>query len=164
MIKLGSIGMIVDNKKNFPYVKAHAAIPNGYFCTVTDTATVAPTSTTVKGADLCVVLNTALGDNVYSDFTIALGEYANAFLLKQWEKQYLIADEGHITYGEGEDYTDITAGTTNLTIGTDGKLAITADVTTYLLYFAVVEKFQFNGKNAVKLRVVTVDKDTVAAG
>jgi nucleoside-specific outer membrane channel protein Tsx len=163
MIKLGTIGMIADNKKSFPQVKAHADIANGYFCTITDTDTVAPTSTTILGADLCVVLNTKLGDNCYKDFTINKDENCNAFLLKQWEKQYLTVDEGHITYGTGEDYSDITEGTTNLTIDANGKLAITADVSTYLLYFAVVSKVQFNGKNAVKVRIVTVDKDTVSA-
>jgi len=156
MIKVGTIGMIADNKKNFPTVQAHADILNGYICTVAAGKTVAPVagiSGTPQTADLYIVMNTVNGDDSYTDATIAKDDYANAFLLKQWDGQTLVLDEGHITYGAGEDYSDITAGTTKLTVGTDGKLAINATTTDYGMYFLVTKKVNFCG-NGVEVKIV----------
>ena len=58
MIKVGTIGMIEKNAKSFPNIKAHAEIINGWFGTVNDTVTIAPTIDTVKSANLVVVMNT----------------------------------------------------------------------------------------------------------
>lgn len=157
MIKVGTIGMIDKNAKSFPTVTAHADIANGYVCTVAGGKTVAPVagaSGTPQTADLYIVMNTIVGDNAYIDGqTIAAGDFVNAFLLKQWDKQTLVFDEGHITYASSKSYADIVADTTKLVVGTDGKFAVATDVTHYGMYFEVTKKVQFNG-NAVEVRIV----------
>lgn len=148
MLKAKTVGMINDNKKSFPTVKAHADILNGYFCTITDTATVAPTADSAKGADLHVAMNTINGDDSYRDVGIKQGEYVNAFLVKQWDKQNLQLNDKHLTNA----YTTV-AKDDKLVVDTDGKLVKKSDVTGFAIYFRVVDKIQFCG-NGLEVQIV----------
>ncbi len=148
MLKVKTIGMINDNKKSFPIVKAHADIINGYFCTITDEATVAPTADTAKGADIYVVMNTINGDDSYTDAVVKAGENVNAFLVKQWDKQNLQLNVNHLTTAYGSVAKD-----DKLVIDATGKLVKQADVTGYAIYFRVVKKIQFAG-NGLEVQIV----------
>lgn len=139
MIKVGTIGMIEKNAKSFPNIKASAAIQNGWFGTISDTATITPTTDTVKSADLVVVMNTVVGDNEYTDVTLPIGEYVNAFLLKEWGNQTLELNETHLaaalsTYAVGDV----------LVANADGKL-VEAAATGYGISFVVLKKTNFCG-------------------
>lgn len=101
-----------------------------------------------------LICNTTLGDDAYrDDVTFAAGEYLNGFDLKAWEGQKLVIDEKHIAYGAGQDYDDITAGTTLLTINNAGKLVIAAGAPATGIYFKVTDKTTLTGK-AVKAMVM----------
>ena len=101
-----------------------------------------------------LICNTALGDDAYrDDVTFAAGELLNGYNLKAWEGQKLVIDEKHIAYGSGEDYDDITAGTTLLTINSAGKLAIAEAAPNAGVYFKVTDKTTLTGK-AVKAMVM----------
>lgn len=155
MIKVRTIGMVDKNMKNDPTVKAHADIPNGYLCTVTDGKTVAPVagaSGAKQSKDLRIVMNTALGDNHGTDITVKKNDYANTFILKEWDGQDLVFDESHITYASGKSYSDIVKGT-KLVADTNGKFAVTTDVSNYNVYFEVIDKVMFNG-NGIITRIV----------
>jgi len=139
MIKVGTIGMIEKNEKSFPNVTASAAIQNGWFGTISDTATVTPTADTVKSADLVVVMNTIVGDNEYKDVTLPIGEYVNAFLLKEWANQTLELNTAHLagilsTYAVGDV----------LVADANGKL-VEGVATGYGVSFVVLKKTNFCG-------------------
>ena len=148
MIKVGTIGMIEKNAKSFPNIKAHAEIQNGWFGTISDTATVTPTTTTVKSKDLTIVMNTIVGDDAYTDVKIPAGEYVNAFLLKEWDRQTLELDATHLvgalsTY-EKDDV---------LVANTDGKL-VEGVATDYGVSFVVLKKTNFCGGGLIVKIVV----------
>lgn len=141
MIKVNTIGMI-QNSKNNPTIKAVAATPNYSFIT--------------NDGDVYLVSNTIVGDDSYKkNVTIPAGDFLNCYLVKAWESQELVIDESHITYGVGESYASITAGTTLLTIS-EGKLVIAQNAPASGVYFKVTEKTSLTEK-AVKAKVIVVD-------
>lgn len=142
MIKCETWGMY-DVAKNNPVITSTSAVSNYTFLTV--------------DGDLYLISNVVTGDNAYvDDNTFAAGEYLNGYLVKAWEGQKLVADEKHIAYGSGETYASITAGTTLLTVDSNGKLAITSSAPTSGVYFKVTDKCTLTGK-AVKIKVMVVD-------
>lgn len=146
MIKVETLGML-DNAKVNPVLKSNNTVANYTF--LTDDGVV------------YLISNTVVGDDSYKDdMEFAAGEFLNGFAVKAWEGQKLVADEKHIAYGSGETYASITAGTTLMTINSDGKLAITASAPTSGIYFKVTDKTTLTEK-AIKIRVIVVDKDTV---
>lgn len=141
MIKCETVGMFEIAKLN-PVLTSQNAVSNYTFLTDNGIA--------------YLICNTTLGDDAYrDDVTFAAGEYLNGYNLKAWEGQKLVIDDKHIAYGSGEDYDDITAGTTLLTIGSNGKLEIADDAPDSGVYFKVTEKTTLTGK-AVKAMVMVV--------
>lgn len=156
MIKVRTIGMIDKNLKNDPTIKAHEDIPNGYLCTISEGKTVAPVagaSGSPQSKNLRIVLNTPLGDDCYTNITIRKDAYANTFMLKEWDGQELVFDESHITYASEKSYKDLTVGT-KLIANTDGKFAVSTDVSNYGVYFEIVNKISFNGNGIIAKIVV----------
>jgi len=67
-----------------------------------------------------LVCNTIVGDDAYKDdVVIPAGEYLNGYDLSAWVNKKLVIDGKHITGG----VSGLTAGTSTLKIGEDGKLA-----------------------------------------
>lgn len=148
MIKVETIGMI-DNAVLNSVLKSESAVNNYQFIT--------------NDGDTYLVSNTVAGDDSYvDDITFAAGEYLNGYLVKAWEGQKLIVDEKHIAYASGKSYADITAGTTLLTIDTDGKLAVATTAPTSGVYFKVTDKCCLTEK-AVKAKVMVATPTTVAS-
>lgn len=158
MVKIFSVGMIEHDAKNHPVAVAATEVPNGYIFTEgadgTASAPVAGASGAKQTADLFIALNDHIGDYRGTNKTIPAGDPLNGYMLKAWDGQYLELDEDNITYGDSESYASITAGTTNMVAGTDGKFAIAAAVTYYGLYFKVVEKIRMGTKNGIRVQIV----------
>ena len=107
-----------------------------------------------------LVLQDGSGDDAHKEgLVVKAGEKINGYDISAWENQEIVIDEKHISYGSGEDYDDITAGTTLLTIKADGTLEIadSAPSTAGEIYFKVTAKTTLTEK-AVKAKVL------VAAG
>ena len=67
-----------------------------------------------------LVCNTIVGDDAYKDdVVIPAGEYLNGYDLSAWVNKKLVIDGKHITGG----VSGLTAGTSTLVVGNDGKLA-----------------------------------------
>lgn len=148
MIKVETIGMI-DNAVLNSVLKSESAVQNYQFIT--------------NDGDTYLVSNTVAGDDAYvDDITFAAGEYLNGYLVKAWEGQKLIIDEKHIAYASGKSYADITAGTTLLTVNTDGKLAVATTAPTSGVYFKVTDKCRLTEK-AIKVKVIVATPTTVAS-
>ena len=143
MVKCKTIGML-DIAKNNPAITKDVAVDNYSFLT--------------HDGEVYVAMNERVGDNEIA--TIAAGDYINGFLVKAWEGQYIIADESHIAYEEGETYADIVVGTTLFTIS-NGKLAVAESAPADGVYFKCVKKCNLTEK-AVELLVCEADKDTEA--
>ena len=157
MVKLESIGMF-KTAKNDPTIVADGDTINGYIFTKGSDgkadAPVSGTSEATQTSNLYIALNEINGDySYYPNTKIADGAFLNGYLLKAWDGQNLVVNEDNISYASGEDYSDITAGTTTLTVGTDGKLAINATTTYYGMYFLVTKKVAFCG-NGVEVKIV----------
>lgn len=143
MIKVETLGML-DVAKTNSVLKSSTDVTNYSFIT--------------DDNDLYLIENTVVGDNSYIDnAVIAAGECLNGYLVKAWEGQKLVADEKHIKYSGGKAYKDITAGTTMLKVGADGKLEITQTAPTSGVYFKVTDKCKLT-ENAVKMKVIVVDE------
>lgn len=139
MIKVETVGMI-QNSHVEPTLTSENDVKNYSFITV-------------DGVPY-LVANDITGDNAYvEDVTIAAGEYLNGWDLTKWVNQKLVIDEGHITYGSGESYASITAGTTLLKAKSDGTLEITSEAPSSGVYFKVTDKVILNGK-AVKAMIM----------
>lgn len=139
MIKCETLGML-DVAKINPVLKAEEAVKNYSFLTDNEI--------------VYLISNTAVGDNAYkTDETFAAGEYLNGYEVAPWVNQKLVIDEEHIAYAEGEDYADLVAGTTILTINEDGALAVAEAAPASGVYFVVTDKIMLTGK-AVKARVM----------
>jgi len=139
MIKCETVGMFEIAKLN-PVLTSENAVANYDFLTKNDIT--------------YLICNTTLGDDAYrDDVTFAAGEYLNGYQVDVWAGQKLVIDEKHIAYGSGEDYDDITAGTTLLTINAAGKLAIAEAAPETGVYFKVTDKTTLTGK-AVKAMVM----------
>lgn len=160
MVKLESIGMF-KTAKNDPTIVADGDTINGYICTKGSDgkadAPVAGTSEATQTSNLYIALNEINGDySYYPNTKIADGAFLNGYLLKAWDGQNLVVNEDNISYASGEDYSDITAGTTVMVAYTDGKLRI-ADGTTlktaeHAITFAVTDKVQMDG-NAIVVKI-----------
>lgn len=146
MIKVATLGML-DIAKINPTIKSTNDVKNYQFLT--------------DDGDVYLISNTLTGDNAYVDDTvIKAGEYLNGYLVKAWDGQNLIVDEKHITYAASKSYTDIVTGTTIMTIGSDGNLAVATTAPASGIYFKVVNKCRLTEK-AITVKVIVVDKDTV---
>lgn len=160
MVKLETIGMF-KTAKNDPTVIADGVTINGYIHTKGSDgkadAPVAGTSVASQTDDLMIALNTITGDDSYDPTaTIASGDFLNSFYLSAWDKQNLIFNEDNISYASGDDYSNITAGTTVMVAHTDGKLRIadgtTLKVAEHKITFPVVKKVKLDG-NAIVVKV-----------
>ena len=139
MIKVETLGML-DIAKINPILTSANDVTNNSFLTV-DGITY-------------VILNDINGDDAYKDgVTIKAGEYLNGYDLSAWAGQKLVIDEKHITYASGDDYDDITAGTTLLKPKTDGTLEIASSAPSSGVYFKVTDKVTLTEK-AVKAVVM----------
>lgn len=161
MVKVETIGMF-KTAKNDPTVIADGETINGYIHTKGSDgkadAPVAGTSSVAQTNDLLIALNTIVGDDSYkADAKIASGDFLNSFYLAAWDNQNLIVNEDNISYASGDDYTDITAGTTVMVAHTDGKFRIadgtTLKVAEHKITFPVVKKTNLDG-NAIVVKVV----------
>lgn len=152
MIRVETIGMIQIAKNN-PVLTSAADVANYSFITDSDI--------------LYLIANTISGDDSYVDeVTIKAGEYLNGFQVDAWAGQKLIIDERHITYGDGEDFSDIIAGETILEVDDDGNLEIESEASSSV-YFVVTDKMTTSTGNKVKARVVVAAasaSDNSAAG
>ena len=147
MIKCRTIGQL-DIAKINPVLTSVNAVAN-YAFIVSDGVTY-------------LVLQDVNGDDAYKEgLTFPAGTYLNGYDVSAWENQELVADEKHITYGSGEDYDDIVAGTTLFTIKADGTLEIasSAPKTLGTVYFKAVGKTTLTEK-AVILKVYVVGDAT----
>ena len=151
MVKPETIGMILNSKNN-PTLTSAEVVKNYSFIE--------------DDNDAYVIMNEINGDDAYNDdVNIPIGDYLNGFLLKAWDGQNIIVDEKHITYGGNsvDNYSQLNKGAF-LSIGDDKKLKIEATEPTETkgnIYFKVMEKTTLIQK-AVKLKVMVINKDTVA--
>lgn len=136
-----------DVAKVNPVLKVESEVANNSFVVVDDIT--------------YLIHNELTGDDSYRDDVVfPANTYLNGYNLKAFEGQKLVIDEKHIAYGSGEDYSDIVAGTTLLTISEDGELELASTAPASGIYFAVTDKTTLTG-NAVKALVTVVDKATV---
>ena len=143
MIKCELVGQI-SNSKNNPVITSASAVKNYTFMTVDGV--------------LYLIANTVSGDDSYvDDVTFAAGEYLNGFQVDAWAGQKLVIDERHIAYGSGESFASLTAGTTLLTVDSDGNLAIAENAPASGVYFKVTDKMTGIGGNRIKAKVMVVD-------
>lgn len=141
MIRLETLGMY-DVAKIEPTLTSQNDVANYSFITDGDGITY-------------LVMNEFAGDNAYMhDVVIPAGEFLNGYQVDAWIGKKLVVDEKHISYGSGEDFDDITAGTTLLTIKADGTLEIADEAPDAGIYFKVTEKTTLT-ENAVKVRVLS---------
>lgn len=139
MVKCETIGML-DIAKINPVLTSVSDVANYSFITV-DGITY-------------VIMNDLNGDDAYKEgVVIKAGKYLNGYNLSAWVGQKLVIDEKHITYGSGEDYDDITAGTTLLKVKTDGTLELADTAPSSGVYFKVTDKVTLTEK-AVKAVVM----------
>ena len=97
-----------------------------------------------------LIVNDGKGDDAYKEgIVIKAGEFLNGYDISTWVGKKLVIDEKHISYGTGEDYDDITAGTTLLKAKADGTLEIAAEAPESGIYFKVTDKVTLTEK-AVK--------------
>lgn len=141
MVKPYTISMY-EKHNNSSSVKAGADILNGSFGVVTDGVF----TNAVKATH--VVMQVGKGDENHTDFIIPNGTDIRVFELAGWEGKCLQVSPKHITYGTGEDYSDITAGTTNLVSDKDGNLVI-AETVTGQVYLKVLKKIEFDGNGVL---------------
>lgn len=141
MIKVETLGMLDVAKVN-PVITSASDTVNYQFIT--------------HDGNVYLISNTIVGDDAYrEDVVIKAGEYLNGYMVKAWEGQKLVIDEKHIAYGDSQDYSKITPGTTLLTVNGEGKLAIASVAPESGVYFKVTDKTTLTGK-AVKALVMVV--------
>lgn len=148
MVKPNTIGMI-EKYGNVESVTAKGELFNGALVTVTNgEATVSATAT-----HLVDYFKT--GDEMYTDFKVAIGEQIAVRKLADWVGKELVVSPANIAYGGGENYTKLVEGTTLLGANAEGKFAIisTAPATTGTVYFKVVKKVNFAG-DGVKVQIL----------
>ena len=116
-----------DVAKNNPVITSASAVSNYTFLTV--------------DGDLYLISNVVTGDNAFM-YIERIGLHETYYC--------------NIAYGSGETYASITAGTTLLTVDSNGKLAIASSAPASGVYFKVTDKCTLTGK-AVKIKVMVVD-------
>ena len=86
-------------------------------------------------------------DDNHTDFTIPSGADMRVFELAPWTEKELQVSPEHITYGTGENYASISAGTTTLVSDASGNLVIDAAAATATgyVYLKVTKKIEFDG-------------------
>ena len=100
-------------------------------------------------------MNTITGDKAYiDDAVIPAGDFLNGYQVDAWLGQKLVADEKHISYGSGQSFASITAGTTLLKPKSDGTLEVASTAPQSGIYFKVTDKVVLT-ENAVKMKVMT---------
>ena len=140
MIKIGSLGMY-DIAKIDPTLTSQNDVANYSFITV--------------DGILYLVMNTITGDKAYiDDAVIPAGDFLNGYQVDAWLGQKLVADEKHISYGSGQSFASITAGTTLLKPKSDGTLEVASTAPQSGIYFKVTDKVVLT-ENAVKMKVMT---------
>ena len=153
MIKAYTIEMIEKLAVTDGTVKAGAnGTKNGFLGVITN-GVVATTALTGTGAGLKLFSNYGKGDDMYKEFTVPNGEKMTATDITAWVGKQLQVTPESITYGNGESYANITAGTTILKAGSDGNLGIVANANTGDICFKVKEKINFGG-NGVLVDIV----------
>jgi hypothetical protein len=169
MIKFRDLGMFAT-AKNDPTVKAHAAIANGYLCTIAAGATVAlPDAATAKVAELKLALLHHDSDE-FAPAAIASGAYLTAFDVAAWAGQHLIVDSSHVKLAGGTatfadlEVGDIFVACDATTSATDaGKFLEIAAATGYNIWFSLEAKTVLNGVAAIDLLVHVASVATVVA-
>ncbi len=147
MIKFHEIGLY-KNAVNVPYCKVPESIAdgvrNGYAVTYSEKDKVIslPTSTTVKGGDLAVVMNIMDKPELDSpdDYVVKVGEFPRLFRLDSLANRLLDMN----CLAVNSDYAGINVGD-KLVAGTDGKWAKSASTDGYSIYFEVIAKTGFCG-------------------
>lgn len=146
--KVETLGML-DIAKINPVLTSENEVANYSFLTVDDVT--------------YLIMNNGYGDDYYKEgLSFAAGECLNGYDVSAWDGQKLVIDEKHISYGAGESYDSIAAGTTLLKAKADGTLEITSAVPTSGVYFKVTDKVTLTEK-AVKAKVIVADKATASA-
>ena len=169
MIKFRDLGMFAT-AKNDPTIKAHAAIANGYLCSIAAGATVAlPDVATAKVAELKLALLHHDGDE-FMPAAIASGAYVTAFDVAAWNGQHLIVDSSHLKLASGTanfaalEVGDIFVACDATTAVADaGKFWEVAAATGYNTYFTLEAKTTLNGVDAVDLLVHSATSSHVVA-
>lgn len=169
MIQFRDIGMFAT-AKNDPTIKAHAAIANGYLCTIAAGATVAlPTVSGAKVAELKLALLHHDADEFYPAL-IAADAYLTAFDVVAWAGQHLIVDSTHVKLAGGTatfaalSVGDLFVACDATTSAADaGKFWEVAAVTGYNTWFTLEAKTLLNGVAAVDLLVHVASAATVVA-
>ena len=169
MIKFRDIGMFAT-AKNDPTIKAHAAIQNGYLCSIASGATVALADVaTAKVAKLKLALLHHDADEFMPE-TIAKDAYLTAFDVEAWNGQHLIVTSDHIKLASG------TANFAALSLGDKfvacdattssadaGKFFEVNAVTGYNTYFTLIAKSKLNGLDAADFLVNIASSASVVA-
>ena len=135
MIKVRTLGMY-DIAKINPTLTNNTDVENYTFLT--------------KVGVTYLIMNTGYGDQAdVEGLVIKAGDFLNGYNLRPWEDQELVIDQKHITFASGQTYNNITAGTTLLTIGNDGKLAIADSVPAEGVFFKVTAKTNLTEKAVI---------------
>ena len=158
MIKFRDLGMFAT-AKNDPTIKAHAAIANGYLCSIASGETVALTNAAAaKVAELKLALLHHDADE-FMPATIAEDAYLTAFDVAAWAGQHLIVTEDHLSLDAGTaNFAALSLGDTFVACGADvtgdgGKFLEVAAVTGYNVYFTLEAKTTLNGVDAADFLV-----------
>jgi hypothetical protein len=139
----GTTEMIEHSAHNDPTVKAHAAVPNGYFHLISNGSSAVPT----QSGELWVAINTPLGDDRYlADVSIKQGDRLNSYRVKDWDGKELIVTQANLT-----DTIDSLAVGDTLKADATGKLAKAGINTT--VTFSVVEKVNYLGAPAIRVKI-----------
>ena len=136
------------NVQNVPYCKAAVAMNVGMGVILDrENATAAlPADATEAKSCVYVVSNITDKPEIRNSnaFAIAAGEFVRADDLRTVNGIEVEIAQDELTAG-ATTYAAITAGTSDLVFGTDGKLAVAGDTTGYAVYFHVLEKTAYMG-------------------
>ena len=140
----GNVEMIEHDAHNDPTVKASAAVPNGYFHIISSGASAAPTAS----GELYVAINTPLGDDRYiADVTIPAGARLNSYRCIDWDGEELIVTQANV-------YDTISGLSVGDTLNADANGKLNASGLNTTVDFVVVEKINYFGAPAIRVKVV----------
>lgn len=158
MIKFREVGMFAT-AKNDPTIKAHAAIANGYLCSIASGKTVAlANAAAVKAAELKLALLHHDADE-FAPAAIAADAYVTVFDVAAWAGQHLIVTSDHLSITAGTaTFAALSLGDTFVPCSGDvagdaGKFLEEATITDYPIYFTLEAKTTLNGVDAADLLV-----------
>ena len=139
------IESIEHSARNFPTLKAEAAVPNGYICTIEDGEIAAPSA---DATELYVAINDLLGDDRYVEGAmIPAGAPLNLYDLGAWDGREMLATKSNIA----GNYAQIAVGDT-LKADANGLLSEAGIATA--VTFTVIDKMMIGGVPAVRVKVV----------